>query len=440
MRRILGVRRGFCKNYKYFSSSKINFSSTKENNPLEVLIQGFIQKIQKSKNENGELISALKELNTFDLSGIEKIEKIALHDNKLADHVLGLIYFTQKDYKKAAFLLERALLKGESISNIMLGDCYKLGKKFPKAFEFYEKAYNNKEEKGDYELGLCYYYGIGIKKDLEKAFDLFSNSKYGKLMQAICYLNGHGVNKDISKSIDILNEVSNYDDNAYYYLGNIYYHGLGEIKKNVKQGLDYYKQSNNPNSYLYLASAYDVGGAYEYNIEEALSYYEASALLTGNQFAQFKTGMCYMKGTGIEKNIRKGLEWLKRSGYQGNSEALFFVGMTLFYGTEEIQPDKTEGLVYLETSAEHGNNEAEYVLGNIYYRGDKGVPKSLKKSFHYFLSSSNKGNIESGYFVGLFHYNGIGCEMNKEKAIEIFQKLGELGHEESLEILKQIKV
>lgn len=147
------------------------------------------------------------------------------------------------------------------------------------------RAYNN--------LAYCYEHGLGIEQDLTKAFDYYllaaqnkDNNSYCNL--ADCYESGRGTSQNFDEALKwyaecIKNgtpegrrksqvrtgyilafekndtqsgmqhlEMAGKDGSAaaYYYLGEIYHYGIGDIPVNYEKALSYFKQSINTDDIL----------------------------------------------------------------------------------------------------------------------------------------------------------------------------------------------
>lgn len=78
-----------------------------------------------------------------------------------------------------------------------------------------------------------------------------------------------------------------------------------------------------------LGVCYADGKGVEKNATEAVKWYRKAAE-QGNAEAQLNLGMCYFSGTGIWKNARGAVKWLRKAAEQGSSRGQFFFGGMLF--------------------------------------------------------------------------------------------------------------
>ncbi len=115
---------------------------------------------------------------------------------------------------------------------------------------------------------------------------------------------------------------------------------------------------------------------------------------TGNLNAQFQLGYCYSHGIGTEVNNERAFESYK-------------------------------------IAAKRGHNIAQYNLALLY----ENVKKDLNEAFYWYNKAIENGNLDAKYQLGYLYLNGIGVEINKERAFELFKEAAEKGHNDSQYIL-----
>lgn len=89
----------------------------------------------------------------------------------------------------------------------------------------------------------------------------------------------------------------------------------------------------------------------------------------GNGFAQFAYGSALLEGTKeVEKDVGRGLEYIRKSADGGYAEAQTELGVILKNGDEDlgVEPNVSEGVAYLERAAEQGAKWALQNLGHHY--------------------------------------------------------------------------
>lgn len=134
----------------------------------------------------------------------------------------------------------------------------------------------------------------------------------------------------------------------------------------------------------------------------------------GNPYASFIIGLLYYYGHFLEKNHEKGLEYLIKSGEQGNPRAYNAIGV--FYFKEKKYK---KALEYYNKAKDLGDLTSIYNIGEMYRIG-QGVEKDYSKALEYFQESINKGNMESLVSIGQMYEEGnLGPKDNK-KALEFY--------------------
>src|SRR5438477_197764 len=74
-------------------------------------------------------------------------------------------------------------------------------------FYAYEISVEQGHSNSQYNLSVCYYYGIGVKKDVKKAVELYQRAteqEYADAQNNLgdCYYYGTGVGKDVKKAAE----------------------------------------------------------------------------------------------------------------------------------------------------------------------------------------------------------------------------------------------
>ena len=74
--------------------------------------------------------------------------------------------------------------------------------------------------------------------------------------------------------------------------------------------------------------------------------------------AQYQVGLFYEKGRGgLDRDIRKAIEWYKKSADQKNPDALFRLGMAYKDGDGNEPVDYTRMITYFTAAAQAGHPE-----------------------------------------------------------------------------------
>ena len=126
---------------------------------------------------------------------------------------------------------------------------------------------------------------------------------------------------------------------------------------------------------------------------DALSCYRIAADPPLNHpQAQYQVGLFYEKGRGgLDRDIRKAIEWYKKSADQKNPDALFRIGMAYKDGDGNEPVDYTRMIEFFTAAAQAGHPDAQYQLGYSYENGI-GVPINVGKAKYWYGKSAEQGN------------------------------------------------
>lgn len=186
---------------------------------------------------NKALYWFLKAYEAGDLSDLHNAGICCFKINNIEE---GKKYFEEcvsKNYLPSIMTYAKYLMKG----NYVEAD-------YDKSFILYEKAASLKSNDGMFFVGKCYEEGLGVKKDLNKAFELYSNSNtrgaYYRL--ANFYEQGIIVNKDYYKAVEYLYKGSNmsFDQTEEDISSKLIEYGSGEDQEKLIALRKYQKEHN----------------------------------------------------------------------------------------------------------------------------------------------------------------------------------------------------
>ena len=156
-----------------------------------------------------------------------------------------------------------------------------------------------------------------------------------------------------------------------------------------------------------------------------LSFFWAEkAANAGNPDAQFTLAMYYQDGVAVEPNIKKAVEWYKRSASNGKGkwqcDALNALALLTFNG---VDTGETEAGAYewVTNSAIQGNLHACFVLGMYHQKiGYTEEDQRIAKAF--FETSAEQGFAKAQLMLGILYSTGRYIHHDQEKAFSWVQK------------------
>lgn len=270
---------------------------------------------------------------------------------------LGIRYLREGFFEKAVVTFKKINLDSRYIDQDSKG--------FAKSIILANKG----DAKAQYNLGYCYENGKIIKRNLEKAIQWYEKAAEQGFVEAI------------------------------YRLGVIYFSNSYNYNDDCVAEIDINKKKINWHYYGRAGQEIDVKG----NREKAFKLFERAAK-QGHAEAQYRVGMCYAEGKGVEEDWGKALECFKK--IEDQIDAL---------NIDRNRKTFVENVIY----AEKGYPVAQYHVGKCYAEG-KGIKKNLRKAFEWYKKAAKLELLEAQYQVGTCYLEGKGVKSNWEKAIEFF--------------------
>ena len=321
------------------------------------------------------------------------------------------------DESKAIDWYLKAAAENHILSMTELGVIYFGKKNYEAAFDWFSKAAALVDESAIgafdrpfYYLGLCHQSGLGVEKNLTKAFEYFNlvatpGAQYeyhAKLRLAHMYFDGDGVIADKTKAFELFREAaSNGTDaeilfDAMYMTGRCLYDGTG--------------------------TAVDKGKAFD--------WFAKSAPLGNIAAMVCAADMCF-DGEYCEQNYRTAFCWYRRAAELGDVRAMYMLGRCYFAALGTAYVDQEEAFKWFEKAALNGAVEAMYMLGRYY---DEGYGTCFDKwtAFDWYLKAATYDHVEAMSKVGKFYQSGEGVERNLVKAFKWSEKAANAGNSEAM--------
>jgi TPR repeat protein len=159
-----------------------------------------------------------------------------------------------------------------------------------------------------------------------------------------------------------------------------------------------------------LGQCYQTGAGVEEDLAVARHFFELSAKQNDPQ------GMLlFGHHLLFEGYVEEGRRYLEAAYNAGLLEAADYLARSFLYNTEDQSSIAFElGLKWLQISVEAGNLDATHQLGVI--TGERGDVESLAQALVLYEKAANQGYISSAHNAGLAYANGLGTEIDYEKA------------------------
>lgn len=301
------------------------------------------------------------------------------------------------NHEKGIQLLQKAADLGNIRAMRNLGLCYKNGLAAEVNYYLAEKWLQEAAKRGDAEamdvLGDMYRFG-NIKQDYAKAVQWYQ------------------------KAVAEKNYVS-----SLHSLGTMYREGL-HFPQDTEVAIDYFEKAAEQGmaeAMEDLTCLYD-----EVEDYDKAAYWAQKALEADeNNTVLILLGYYYLEGSGVEKDIEKGLELLHRAASL-DSIGLCHLGHVYRNGVG-VEADIQEAINWYRRAAIKGNKDGMILLGHMLRRGETGIENYAEAMKWYQRANEGEPNAEALNSMGIMYNHGLGVETDIDKAIDLYEQAVELG-------------
>lgn len=306
--------------------------------------------------------------------GIKEIQTLAESGDAEAQYRLGLAYYEGKgvavDEKLAALWLKRA-------------------------------AQQNHPQ-GTFKFSDCLYYGVGIPKNLAKAFEFaLVAAKLGNVdgMNSVAYAYQHGEGTDADPV-----------------LSTFWYRQAAE--------------RGQPDAQNSLGTAYECGRGVEVNEAEATLWYRKSAE-QNNIYGLYNLGVQYLKDENGEADPLEAVYWLKKSAELGHASAQYKLGSMLYFGSQ-IAKNSAESVYWLRKAAVQQYTLAYDLLADELLAE---ACRDVEESFYWaLLAAADKQAFGMSTLAGAYY-----AVQNDQMAAFWYRRAADLDDEFSIERVKELQ-
>jgi uncharacterized protein len=198
---------------------------------------------------------------------VKECDRLTMPPDQSADAAAAVVA-VKVDWNRAVVACDAAVKAepGEAHFQFALGKAYFYSKNYFEAARHLSLAADKLPE-AENALGYCFEKGLGVVKNEQKAFELYSKAAAAGspvAMESVggAYIGGLYVKQDYGKALDWLEksvEAGNAD--ALQMIGNMYFNGQG-VPKDYATAAQYFQQAadlNNGYALRFLANMYEVG-------------------------------------------------------------------------------------------------------------------------------------------------------------------------------------
>ena len=119
----------------------------------------------------------------------------------------------------------------------------------------------------------------------------------------------------------------------------------------------------------------------------------------GNAEAQFRLGVIYGNGDGVELDHDQAVAWFNQAARQGHENALITLAWMYANGAGVAVDESRARELYL-LAADHGSAKAQYVAATMYRFAQYGADKDPARALHYYTLAANQGFATAQFALG----------------------------------------
>lgn len=156
-------------------------------------------------------------------------------------------------------------------------------------------------------------------------------------------------------------------------------------------------------------------------------------------YLQYRIGKMFCYGLGTEQNYEKAFQWFLKSAEEGNKFAQFSIANLYYYGNG-VERNLEKAFEWYMKSAKQGQPYASYAVAQMYSKGEyvqqneEAAQEYFSQALSGFLKLEADGQADDNLFykIGVMYKNGLGTEVDIDKALEYFKRSAELNNKNGL--------
>lgn len=143
---------------------------------------------------------------------------------------------------------------------------------------------------------------------------------------------------------------------------------------------------------------------------------QLAAAARGCTNTQFRLGLRFYSGEGVDQDFHAALRWFLEAAQQGHQAAQFNLGVMLQNG-EGARRDYREAVRWFETAARSGHTKALFQLGFLALEG-KGVAKDERLAARLFHEAAARNQVDAQAQLATLYGLGLGVASDKAEALK----------------------
>ncbi len=157
---------------------------------------------------------------------------------------------------------------------------------------------------------------------------------------------------------------------------------------------------------------------------------------SGDADSQYKLGLRYTNGYGVDQHYGTGAEWFARAADQDHAAAQYMLGIAYYTG-RGVGQDHHVGVEWFQRAADQGHARAQYQLGDAFANG-RGVTREPAWAARWFGQAALGGHAEAQFALGVAFAAGMGLPVDTVEAARWLAKAGAGGHREAVKVHRAV--
>ncbi|KAH3744873.1 sel1 repeat family protein [Pelomyxa schiedti] len=140
-------------------------------------------------------------------------------------------------------------------------------------------------------------------------------------------------------------------------------------------------------------------------------------------------GLCFTHGCGgVHKNASKALSLLESAARDGDSAAMYNLGMYYYDENSEFTRDAHKAAELYRRGSDCGDPQATHMLGVLFDVGEGGFIQDTSKAIPLWQRAAEAGDADAMYNLAVCYNSGEGIEKDCIKAVSLYQRAANGGN------------
>ena len=156
-------------------------------------------------------------------------------------------------------------------------------------------------------------------------------------------------------------------------------------------------------------------------------------------YVWYRIGKMHCHGLGTKQNYERAFEWFLQSATEGNKLSQYSIANLYYYGNG-VEKDLSQAFFWYRKSSSQGQPYASYAIAQMYNKGEyvnqseETAQRYYKDALSGFLELQSKDQVDDNLFykIGMMYKNGLGADINMDKAIDNLKRSAEMNNRNGL--------